>query len=205
MAIYSLKFLKALTANAQFVYESDHNTSDWLANDNAHCVKSMKNAYAYIDANGNVANYVPTAGGLKSSKNTDGRYWTARGQMNYSNTFGKHSINALAGLEFRRTLYNGTNALMLGYDEQLQNASTQTLDFYTMSTMQYSNYFMAESRGYPSNQFVYSPLIADNMSPITEVQHKYAQVMQILPIHIMIDTICLGLSVKIMPMCMGLM
>lgn len=168
------KIMKGLTATTQFIYESNHTTADWIANENSHAVKSMRNAYAYIDNNGDVAYYVPNTGGIKSAKNTDGSYYTVRGQINYSNTFGKHSISALAGLEFRQTLYNGTSALMLGYDDQLQNASTQTIDFATLSRMRYnSGYFMPLS-GYPANQFVYQPYIANNMSPVAEQKHKYA-------------------------------
>lgn len=106
--------------------------------------------------------------------NTDGKYWTARGQVNYANTFGKHSINALAGLEFRETLYNGSNSLMLGYDEQLQNSSTQTVDFGVLSQMIYNSYYMPLAGGFPSQQFAFTPYMQDGMSPVMEERHRYA-------------------------------
>lgn len=170
------KIIEGLTANAQFVYESNHTTSDWNALESSHAVRSMKNAYAYYDYKGDVAYYIPSTGGFKNAKNTDGRHWTGRGQVNYSNTFGKHSITALAGTEFRETLTKGTNALMLGYDDQLQTASTQIVDFATISNL-YSTYglFMPDY-GYPALQFAYEPYIADNMSPVKEIRHRYASV-----------------------------
>lgn len=168
------KIAKGLTANAQLVYETDHRTIDWLANQESHAAKSMYNAYTIVDYMGNVSHLTPAAGGIRSATNQDGRYWTARGQVNYANTFGKHEIVALAGIEFRETLFAGTRSLMLGYDDQLQNASTQTIDFATISQMRYSTSYMASSSGFPANQFVYNPYIAGNMAPVVEQHHRYA-------------------------------
>ena len=168
------KIVKGLTANAQFVYETNHRTADWYANQESHAAKTMYNAYTNVDAFGNVSHLTPASGGIRAAQNTDGKYWTARGQLNYANTFGKHEIVALAGMEFRETLYAGTSSLMLGYDDQLQNASTQTIDFATISQMRYSNTFMAAGGGFPANQFVYSPYISGSMSPVVEEHHRYA-------------------------------
>ena len=168
------KIVKGLTANAQFVYETDHRTADWLAKAESHAAKTMYNAYTDVDPMGNISHLTPASGGFRAAQNTDGRYWTARGQLNYAGTFGKHEIVALAGLEFRETLHAGTSSLMLGYDDQLQNASTQTIDFATISQMRYSNTYMAAGGGFPANQFVYGPYISSSMSPVVEQHHRYA-------------------------------
>ncbi len=168
------KIFKGLTANAQLVYETDHRTQDWYAAAESHAAKTMYNAYTEVSPSGDLSHLTPAAGGIRSSKNLDGRYWTARGQINYAGTFGKHEIVALAGLEFRETLYAGTRALMLGYDDQLQNASTQTIDFATLSQLRYSNSYMAAGGGFPANQFAYEPYIAGNMAPVVEQHHRYA-------------------------------
>ena len=168
------KIFRGLTANAQFVYETNHRTADWYANQESHATKTMYNAYTNVDAFGNVSHLTPAAGGIRAAQNTDGRYWTARGQLNYANTFGKHEIVALAGMEFRETLYAGTSSLMLGYDDQLQNASTQTIDFATLSQTRYSSSFMAAGGGFPAMQFVYNPYISSSMSPVVEQHHRFA-------------------------------
>ena len=168
------KIVKGLTANAQFVYETDHRTNDWYANQESQAAKVIYNAYTEIDPMGNVTHITPAAGGFRAARNLDGRYWTARGQLNYAGTFGRHEIVALAGLEFRETLYAGTSALMLGYDDQLQNASTQTIDLATISQMRYSSNYMALGGGFPALQFAYTPYIANNMSPVVEQHHRYA-------------------------------
>lgn len=168
------KIIDGLTANAQFVYESSHNTTEWYATQDSHLMRTMRNAYYYPDADGQIKNYVPTTGGMLRTTNTDGRYWTARGQLNYRKTFGKHDIMAIAGMEFRETKYNGSNALMLGYDDQLQTSSTHTIDFATLSTMTYAPYFFGASGGYPAGQFVFGPYIEEGMGIITDTHHKYA-------------------------------
>ena len=104
--------------------------------------------------------------------NTDGDYWTWRGQLNFDRTFGKHAVNVLAGLEFRDTKYKGTKGLMLGYDDQLQNSSTAMVDFATLSSMEQGPSF--NEGQYYINQFGYSAYISDSMSPVKEVHHRYA-------------------------------
>ena len=170
------KIVKGLTANTQLVYETDHRTTDWQANQESYVARLFYNAYKEVDPDTGKATYhTPETGGFRNVTNMDGRYWTARGQLNYSGTFGKHEIVALAGTEFRETLYAGTRSLMLGYDDQLQNAATQLVDFGTLSQMEYSPSFMKTSTSsYPAYSNVYRPYIDGNMSPIMEQHHRYA-------------------------------
>lgn len=169
------KIIKGLTANAQFIYENNHTTTSWHANGQSHIARSIRNAYTTIDSKtGKIVYATPRSGGMLRTTNTDGDYWTARGQLNYNNTFGKHSITALAGLEFRETKYNGTKSLVLGYDEQLQNSSTHTVDFGTLSQIKYNKNYMLASGGYPSQQFVFNPYFSDGMGIVVEQKHRYA-------------------------------
>ncbi|MCI6549851.1 MAG: SusC/RagA family TonB-linked outer membrane protein [Prevotella sp.] len=168
------KIMPGLTAETQFIYETAHTTSDWIATEESHAARTIYNAYTYLDSTGKVAHYTPAAGGFRQTSNTDGAYWTARGQMNLDRTLGRHSINAIAGLEFRQTKTDGTRALALGYDDQLQNSGTATVDFATISTMRNSSYYMSESRGFPAQQFAYDPYIDGGLGIIPEVKHRYA-------------------------------
>lgn len=167
------KIVKGLTANVQYIYENQHTTTNWLANGDSHVSRSIRNAYTVLE-DGKITYLTPRSGGMLRTTNTDGKYWTARGQVDYSNTFGKHSIAALAGLEFRQTKSNGTKALIMGYDEQLQNSSTHTIDFGALSLMRNSPYFMAGSRGYPARQFVFDPYLREGMGIVVEQFHRFA-------------------------------
>lgn len=166
------KIVKGLTANVQYIYENEHNTTNWHANSESHVARAIRNAYTTLE-DGKITYMTPRSGGMLSTINTDGKYWTGRGQIDYSNTFGKHSVTALAGLEFRETKYNGTKALILGYDDQLQNSSTHTVDFGTLSLMRYSPYYMASSGGYPASQFVFNPYLRDGMGVVVEQLHRF--------------------------------
>ena len=171
------KPLKGLTLNTQFVYETDHHTTEWYANEQSHLARSMRNGYATLDSEGKLSHLVPSSGGMLRTTNTDGKYWTARAQANYSNTFGKHAVVVLAGMEFRDTKYKGSKGLMLGYDEQLQNSQTHTVDFGTLGQMQYSPYYMVgtgSTAGYPVKQLIYDAYFKDAMTPIMEEHHRYA-------------------------------
>lgn len=168
------KIFDGFTLNTQFIYENDHTTSNWYANSASHAARTIKNAYATLGADGKVTYLTPESGGIMRATNTDGEYWTARAQANYSKTFGKHAITALAGLEFRDTKYSGSKALMLGYDDQLQNSVTHTVDFGALSQMKNSSYYMQSAGGFPAYQFVFEPYFKDGMGPIVEEHHRYA-------------------------------
>ncbi len=167
------RILPGLTANAQFIYEVDTQNQKHLATEKSHAARSMRNAFAYRTAEGTVDYYTPRSGGFLQTNEIEGNYWTARGQLNYSRTFGKHDIAAIAGLEFRETTSKGTKALALGYDEQLQSSSTHTVDFGKLSQMRNSPLFMLEAGGYPCNQFVFGPYMEDGMGLVPEVNHRY--------------------------------
>lgn len=168
------KIIDGLTLNTQFIYENDHTTTKWYANSASHVARVIKNAYATLGSDGKVTYQTPETGGMLRTTNTDGEYWTARTQANFNKNFGKHAISAIAGLEFRDTKYNGTKSLALGYDEQLQNSSTHTVDFGTLSQIQYSDYYMSTGYGFPSNQFAFSPYLEDGMGVVVEQHHRYA-------------------------------
>lgn len=166
------KIIDGLTAEAQFVYENERSTADWIANQQSYVARIIRNAYATKNADGSMSRLTPEKGGLLRSSNVYGRYWTARGQINYNKTIGKHDIVALAGLEFRETKSNGTRALLLGYDDQLQVSSSQTIDFGQLSNIQRSATFL--SGMYPAKDLVYNIYFRDSMGLIPENHHKYA-------------------------------
>lgn len=167
------KIIDGLSASAQYVYETDHVGTEWYATPESHPARVMRNAFTVQNADGTIVHQIPETGGIKRFVNTDGRYWTARGQVNYVKTFGKHAINALAGVEFRETKTWGNNSILLGYDEQLQTSLTANINFGDLQTLRYNKYAYPGDYGFPSKQYVYDPYIADCMDIITEVKHRY--------------------------------
>lgn len=165
------KLFKGLTASTQFVYETMNYSTRRYADAESFAYRQMRNGYTK-EENGTYTYLIPESGGMLKTMNADGDYWTWRGQLNFNRTFGKHAINALAGLEFRDTKYKGVNGLMLGYDDQLQNSSTALVNFGDLSTMTYSPSFY-NGQYYPY-QLGYEAYMQDAMTPVTEVHHRYA-------------------------------
>ena len=165
--------IDGLTASAQYVYETDHVGTEWYANQESHPARVLRNAFTTVDANGNVLHMTPETGGMKKYTNTDGRYWTARGQLNFIKTFGKHAINAIAGLEFRETKSWGNNSLLLGYDEQLQTSMTQNINFNELYLLRQNAYAYLGSTSFYSGQFAFDPYINGGMALIKETTHRY--------------------------------
>lgn len=168
------RIIKGLTLNTQFVYEVESQNASWHASEQSHLSRTIRNAYTIYDNSGKIEYLTPRSGGMLRTTQTDGNYWTARAQANYTNTFlDKHEIAAIAGLEFRQTKLNGTKSLVLGYDEQLQNSATHTVDFNMLANdMRYNYYYMTEL-GFPSMS-VALPYLQDGLGLIVEQRHRYA-------------------------------
>lgn len=164
------KVIDGLTFNTQAIYETINSSTREYDDADSYKYRQLRNAYT--TKTNNVYKYlIPENGGLLRTANTDGDYWTFRAQANFDRTFGKHAINALAGIEFRDTKYKGIKGLILGYDDQLQNGSTNTVDFATLSTMENSQYFLGGT--YASKLFGYEALLENAMDPVRELHHRY--------------------------------
>lgn len=169
------KIWDGLTANVQGIYESDTNTNEWLATEDSHPARVIKNAYSSYDSATGVMSYMtPETGGFRRTRNINGQYWTTRGQLNYSKSFGKHEVNAIAGTEFRETMYKGNNSLLLGYDDQLQTGSAVTVNFLDLYNQQFSPYYKANVNPYDARNYAFVPYIQNSMDNIREVKHRYA-------------------------------
>lgn len=165
------RIIDGLSARAQVIYETSEQTTSSYSNPQSYTARLIRNAYTQF-TDGVYSYLTPRTGGMLNSVNLHADYWTARGQLNYTKTFGAHSFAALAGMEFRDTKYKGTRSLMLGYDDQLQSSSTHMIDFGVLSQLVYSPYYA--NQGYPAKQNIYDIHFANSMLPIVEEHHRYA-------------------------------
>lgn len=167
------KIWDGLTAQVQFVYETDKNTRRQYANADSYEARSIRNAYTML--NGDTYTYVTgEKGGVLNSLSVNGTHWTTRGQLNYNKTFAeKHNVTAIAGLEFRETKYVGDQNLQLGYDDQLQTSTTSTINFSQMANTGYTSNVLYQGQ-YAAYQFAYMRYIQPGMTPYVENCHRYA-------------------------------
>lgn len=133
-----VKIIPGLTFNPYFQYESNQYSTSAYSESNSYAVRLLNDLYT--SRTGTAPNYtysylLPTTGGKLATTQTNGYYWTARGQLNYSHEFGKHAITIIAGTEFRQTSSSGTKGLLLGYDNQLQSQSTSSVNFSAISLL----------------------------------------------------------------------
>ena len=164
------KILPGLTADAQFIYETSENKTSTHANANSFIMRQMKNSFAYVQDNGQIGWKIPRDGGYLSNQRQTGDYWTVRGQLNYKKTFfEKHDIEAIAGLEFRQTKLNGDKNLIMGYDEQLQTGTTNTINFGELNQMYSSDYWIIG--GYPASTFFTE--LREGIGLVPEEFHRY--------------------------------
>jgi TonB-linked SusC/RagA family outer membrane protein len=162
------KIIDGLTLDTKFIYETMNGSSREYANSNSFEYRRYRNAYTQ-EENGTYTYLIPESGGMLRTKNTDGDYWTWRGQLNFNRTFGKHTINVLGGLEFRDTKYKGVKGLLLGYDDQLQISNTAFVDFGALNTTYGPSFY----NGGFYTQLLYQDLISA-LDPISETHHRYA-------------------------------
>lgn len=167
----NIKVLPGLTIRPMLQFEDNRTDNSSYAEAESYRMRWLQNVYT--QRSGTPGSYTYTnllpQGGMLSTMNAKGTSYTARGQADYVKEFGKHSLNALAGVEFRETRYGGTRGLLLGYDEQLQIHSTANVNFGELYNVTSS--FLTP--GYNPQQFDYATF-ADNLGIIVEDWHKFA-------------------------------
>jgi hypothetical protein len=135
---FNAKIIPGLTFMPQFQYEDGNANISAYSEQSSYIMRYLNDIYSTPLATTPVTytNLLPASGGKLATTNSTHNSWTARAQLNYNKTFGKNSIDLIAGTEFRQTHSKGTNGLLLGYDDQLQSQSTTSVNFpglYTFS------------------------------------------------------------------------
>ncbi len=166
------KVIDGLTFNTQFIYQTDRFSSDSYSEAESFIMRWLRNVYTERNATtGQFTYLIPEYGGKLVGLNEKGNAWTGRAQVNFNRVFrNDHSIDLLAGMEFRETLSEGGSNIYLGWDDQLQSQAT-TLVNYTGLTNWRTTYFVPGMYAY---QYAYQPYIRDAIAPVQERRHRNA-------------------------------
>ena len=115
----TFKILEGLTADVKLQYEMVSGGTHNYYSEDTYTVRSAVNSAATWDkTTDNVTLNLPTGGFLDQSS-TKRDVTTARAQLNFNRTFGKHAIAAIAGCEFTDNVYQKFNyARTYGYDNE---------------------------------------------------------------------------------------
>ncbi|WP_025146495.1 SusC/RagA family TonB-linked outer membrane protein [Pedobacter jeongneungensis] len=169
----AIKPFSGLTISPQFQYEDNNTDISSYSEAQSYLMRWLNNTYAKQTGTGASATYARTlpAGGRLLTNQLKSPSYTARLQINFNKDIGKHSLNAIAGNEFRQTRSYGTTGGFFGYDDELQIQSTSSIDFYQLSrvTSTFWNAF-----NYP-NSSAFAPYV--NVFGLnTDTRHRYASV-----------------------------
>lgn len=135
--------IDGLSFSPQFQYENNSTTIRAYSESDSYAMRYLRNAYTTRTgtAPNFTYNYLVPQGGRLAGTQQNVDSWTARGQFDYVKQLNKHEIAVLAGTEFRESLTKGARSLLLGYDDQLQSQSMNSVNFGTLSALSTSSFF----------------------------------------------------------------
>lgn len=142
-AKFNVKFSKAFTYNAMFQYEYGSDRTSQLFDKNSFYVRSKVNGLVTIANNKAVYN-LPYGNILKETNQFSNAY-NFRQQLNFNETFGKHEVNAIAGMEIRHNKLEYNDNTRYGWDEQtLTFAPVNQVDLLKVYGTVFSGYLQSQ-------------------------------------------------------------
>ena len=118
----TLPLLNGLSAQGSYFIERSVKNNNNIYNENTYYTRDKINQATYLDPNtGQLTRGIPLGSIFQKNQYTAGSQ-TMRGQLNYNNSFDRHAIDAIAGIELReiRTEVNG--GTLFGYNESTQRS-----------------------------------------------------------------------------------
>lgn len=125
------KFTNALNAEIKYQYQNQESNTGQVADINSFSTRSQINQFSQIDyVSGTVVNIIPK-GGIKTTYNSYTQSYTARGQLNFNQTWGKHNLAAIAGGEARQVRSSSAQDIIYGYNEDpIKYSSVDYVTYY---------------------------------------------------------------------------
>lgn len=126
----NFKILPEISISTKFQYEDIIYKGESYIEGNSY---AMRHLYNLATSGGK--HYIPE-GGMLRVNNDNGDFYTFRIQANYAKVFAeKHSLEAIAGMEYRQSHDRSTNNLLFGYDDQSQTNMNYLVNFYDLNQL----------------------------------------------------------------------
>ncbi|MDE5421973.1 SusC/RagA family TonB-linked outer membrane protein [Ancylomarina sp. DW003] len=117
------QIIRGLNFDIKYQYEKYSSNTETLYNRDTHTVRHSYNTYTGTDPNtGDIVHSFPM-GDIKEISERERVANSIRAQLNYSNDFGKHSLRALGGWEYRSVLNKTLRDSYVGFESQLLSGS----------------------------------------------------------------------------------
>ncbi|RXG32299.1 TonB-linked outer membrane protein, SusC/RagA family [Leeuwenhoekiella marinoflava DSM 3653] len=139
-----LPITKGLSASGTYFIERSYKDNPNIYNQDTYYTRDLINQATFLDPTTNVlSRAIPLGSIYQKNKYIEGSQ-TTRGQLNYNAIFGKHAIDAIAGMEFRETRNQISGGTLFGYNEKTQTSIDLPATNYTSvygynSTLTYNN------------------------------------------------------------------
>ncbi len=114
----SYSFGKALRLDLKYQFERQQSGNRNLNDEDSYYARNLVNVYSQIPVNSANIAYVVPPGGILNLSNTILNSHNTRAQFNFTQAWGKHTIDALAGAEARNAVSNSNGYNVYGYNER---------------------------------------------------------------------------------------
>jgi len=116
-------FTNGLSAEVCYQYQKQTVNTNNLAASDSFYARNLVNRYSIVNTAGVVTGYNIPTGAILTFNNSDVVANNLRTQLNYTNTFGHHSVTGLAGYEIREVNGNTSGGRFFGYDPDVSAIS----------------------------------------------------------------------------------
>jgi len=112
------RVLKGLSADLKFQYERQQIDGSNLRDGESYFARNLINTFTQFLSDGS-AKYIVPKGGILDLSNSFLQSYNLRGQLNYSNRWGRHEVNAIVGGERRDARTNAGKNRVYGYNKDI--------------------------------------------------------------------------------------
>jgi hypothetical protein len=122
---------KALSIDLKYQYQVQRTKTERLADEQSYEARNTINSFSQWDPAAGVVTYIIPPGGIRTLTNVAVSSQTGRGQLNFKQARGRHSVNVIAGAEVRQVKGWGDSYTAYGYHaDPLTIAATDFVNGY---------------------------------------------------------------------------
>ncbi|WP_417885552.1 SusC/RagA family TonB-linked outer membrane protein [Zunongwangia sp.] len=127
----TLPLFDGLSAMGTYFIERSNTKQDQIYGENTYYTRDQINQATYLNPTTQQLTRGIPLGAIYKKNNYTESSQTMRGQLNYNNTFGKHTIDAIAGMELRQVRTQVSGGDLFGYNERTQRSTDLPSTTYT--------------------------------------------------------------------------
>ncbi|MBC7934564.1 MAG: SusC/RagA family TonB-linked outer membrane protein [Rhizobacter sp.] len=113
------KIIRGLDANIAYQYQHTAGTGRLLQNTRSFAARDIVNGFSSIDPVSGAVSYVIPKGGILNNSSSTAKTYNIRGQLNYSQRFNRHELNAIAGYDIRQVKSESEAFTVYGYNDNI--------------------------------------------------------------------------------------